>query len=398
MTKERDAHFDILIVGAGPVGLALSLSLRGQGLRVGLVERQSEVQLESPAYDGRETALSMRSLDILKDLGAWRHLDASEISPLRSAEVTDSHRDAVLHFDPNAVGEDKLGCFVANSNLRRALFSEHQQHGEAELFNEADMVDLRCGRWGGSVVLADRRMLSADLIVAADNRFSRARQLAGIGALKHDYRKTMVISKVELEQPHDQTAWERFLPEGSFALLPLNDQQASIVQTLDATEAERVMALNVEDYLAEANGRIQQRFGAMRSLSKRFTCPLMGVYAHQFTRPGVALAGDAAVGMHPMTAHGFNLGLQGQALLAGEIGNALQAGRDVADPAALSTYQRKHRLLSAGMFFSTTMLAELYATDQLPARMLRGALFDAGRALSPARRFIMRTLTQPLTG
>ena len=389
-------RYDVLIIGAGPVGLSLALSLRGNGLSVCLVERQSAETLGNPAYDGREIALSLRSVDILKKIGAWRHIAPEESSLLRAAKVSDGRWDAPLHFNADAVGEDMLGCFVANNVIRRSIYSEHEAQGEADLIPGAEMVGLRTGPHGGSVTLADGRAIEAGLIVGADTRFSAARRMAGIAASSHDFGKTMIVTKVRLQEPHGHVAWECFLPGGALALLPLNDGAASLVQTFPPMEAKRQMALDVADFLDAANHRLKHRFGRLTSFSERFAYPLVGVYACEFARPGFALVGDAAVGMHPISAHGFNLGVQGQSILAGNIRRALGRGRTPADPSALTAYQRQHRRLSAGMYWSILAIVELFSRESRPAKLSRRALLDAGRLLPPARRLIMKTLTQPL--
>lgn len=388
---------DIAIIGAGPVGLSLALSLRGCGLDVRLLERQSEDRLVNPDYDGREIALSLRSVGILKGLGAWRHIEADNIAPLRSARVVNGQWDKALHFDAGAVGEDKLGVFVANSNIRRALYAEQAARGEAELITGAEVVGLRAGLGGGHVTLKDGRRIEADLIVAADTRFSAARRMAGITASRHDFGQSMIVTKVRFQHPHDHVAWECFLPGGSLAILPLNDHAASLVQTFAPAEARHQMSLDLERYLDAANLRLEHRFGQITSLSRRFTYPLVGVYANAFARPGFALVGDAAVGMHPITAHGFNLGVQGQSVLAGHIRRALKGGRSPADPNGLTAYERDHRRLSGGLYRSTLAIAELSARESLPARLTRQALLDAGRLLPAARKRIVKSLTQPLT-
>ncbi|MEM1081347.1 MAG: 5-demethoxyubiquinol-8 5-hydroxylase UbiM, partial [Pseudomonadota bacterium] len=391
-------HCDVLIIGAGPAGLAFSLSLRQAGLDVRLIERLPASVLADPGYDGRETALSMRSMGILKTIGAWDYIDAEHISPLESALVTDGYRDdANLIFDPAAVGEDQLGCFVANNRIRKALFAAHADHGEAEIIDDAEMATLQASADGGWVRLKDGRTLAADLIVAADSRFSAARRMAGVHVFQHDFHKTMIVSKVHLEQSHQRTAWETFLPGGPVAILPLNQNEASLVLTLAPEEAERLMDLTIDSYLEEANQRIAHRYGNITPRSDRFKWPLIGIYPRSFVLPGFALIGDAALGMHPITAHGYNLGVQGQSILAGHIVNAVRQGRNAADADALAAYQREFRKHSAGMYFSTLAIAELYSHEHLPARMLRGALFDAGRILSPARRLIVKTLTQPMS-
>lgn len=387
---------DVLIIGAGPAGLSLALSLCGTGLDVRLVERQSADRLADPAYDGREIALSLRSVEILKRIGAWSRIAADDVSPLRSANVIAGRRDAALHFDPHAVGEDALGCFVSNHVIRRALYDELSARGRTTLMTETEMVGLRTGADGGTVELAHGRTIEARLIVGADTRFSAARRMAGIAASLHDFAKTMIVTKARLQHPHHHVAWECFLPGGALAILPLNDREASLVQTFPPAEAARQMELDSQAYLDTANRRLKHRFGRMAPLSERFAYPLVGVYASDVTRPGFALVGDAAVGMHPVTAHGFNLGVQGQSILAGQVLRALKRGRGPSDSRALLGYQREFRRLSAGMYWSTLAIAELFARESLPAKLVRRALLDAGRLLPPARRAIVKTLTQPL--
>ncbi len=387
---------DVLIIGAGPAGLSLGLSLRGLGLAVTLVDRQGEAGLADPAYDGREIALSLRSVEILQQIGAWAHIADDEIAPLKSANVINGRSTAALHFDPTAVGEDALGCFVSNHVIRRALYAEQTASGEAALMTDATVVGLSLGAEGGVVTLADGREIEAGLVVGADTRFSAARRMAGIAASQHDFAKTMIVTKAQFQHPHDHVAWECFLPGGALAVLPLNDGQASIVQTFAPAEATRQMGLAIGDYLQAASHRLKHRFGRLTSLSERFAYPLVGVYANEFARPGFALVGDAAVGMHPVTAHGFNLGVQGQAILVDHIRRALKRGRGPADARALGAYERDHRRLSAGMYWSTLAIAELYARESLPAKLARRLLLDAGRRLPTARRLIVKTLTQPL--
>lgn len=387
---------DVLIIGAGPVGLSLSLSLRGAGLDVRLIERQSSQSIADPRFDGREIALSHRSVDILQKLGAWARIPKHEISPLKSAAVTNGRSRSRLLFDARQVGADKLGFLTPNHLIRRALYDEHAENGTAALITEAEAKSIQIGANGSVATLADGRTLHAKLLVAADTRFSPARRNAGMSASMHDFGKTMIVSRMKFKRPHDHVAWECFLPGGALAVLPLNNDEASVVQTFAPDEAKRQMDLTLEDYAAASAKRLNHRFGALKPTSERFSYPLVGVYANRFVAPSFALIGDAAVGMHPVTAHGFNLGVQGQEILGPQICKAVRRGDAPSNPAALTAYERAHRKLSGPLYWSTLALAELYSKESFGARLARRAVFDAGRALPPARNLIMRHLTQPL--
>ncbi|MEM9422264.1 MAG: FAD-dependent monooxygenase, partial [Pseudomonadota bacterium] len=167
-------------------------------------------------------------------------------------------------------------------------------------------------------------------------------------------------------------------------------------QTFSPNDAEQQMALDIDDFLNAAHKRLGNRFGEITALSKRFSYPLAGVYARKFTRPSFALVGDAAIGMHPITAHGFNLGVQGQSILADHVRRAVSSNRSPNHPDGLAAYEREHRRLSKTFYWSTVAIAELYAHDSLPAKVARRALLDAGRFVPFARNMIMKELTQPL--
>ena len=387
---------DILIIGAGPAGLSFALSMRGAGFDVRMIERQPLKAIAAPQFDGREIALSHRSVDILRKIGAWAHIPPSEISPLKSAKVTNGRSKARLYFDASAVGADKLGFLVSNHHIRQALYDEHARSGDARLITEAEVVSIKSCSAGRAVTLKDGRVLKTRLLVAADTRFSDARRAAGISASQHDFSKTMIVSRMKFERPHDHVAWECFLPGGALAILPLNNDEASIVQTFSPEKASAHMAMGLDEYAVAAAQRLERRFGRFEPKSERFAYPLVSVYADRFVAPGFALIGDAAVGMHPVTAHGFNLGVQGQEILANHLRRAAHRGQSIAHAGALKAYEHDHQKLSRPLYWSTLALAELYGRETPLSRLARRAVFDAGRALPPARKLIMQHLTQPL--
>jgi ubiquinone biosynthesis UbiH/UbiF/VisC/COQ6 family hydroxylase len=209
----------------------------------------------------------------------------------------------------------------------------------------------------------------------------------------------MLVLRMRHEVPHEQVAWEWFGQGQTLALLPLHDPQtSSVVLTLSPSAMKTLLALDDAALERDMAERFQQRLGAMRVAGPRCAYPLVGVYAKRFVAERFALIGDAAVGMHPVTAHGFNFGLLGQATLARELRTAVAAGRSIASPELLQRYERIHRRATRPLYLATGMLAGLYTDDRRPARVLRKLALGAGARLGPFRRIVLSGLTADSAG
>ncbi|MET0891016.1 MAG: 5-demethoxyubiquinol-8 5-hydroxylase UbiM [Stenotrophomonas maltophilia] len=384
---------DVVVVGAGPAGLCFARTLADTGLSVTLIEQQPRAALAEPAFDGREIALTHASRQILESLGLWARLDPAEISPLRDAKVMDGGSPFALTFaaDPRT-GQD-LGWLVPNHLLRRAAWQSVEGQAGLEIVDQASVTAVTPGKTHSTVTLADGREVAARLVVAADSRFSSTRRLLGIGAQMRDFGKSMLVCRMQIEVPHQHTAWEWFGYGRTMALLPLNGDQASAVITLPPREIAGLMAQDEGGFGRSISTLFEHRLGAMRPAAKPVAYPLVGVYAHAFAGDRCALIGDAAVGMHPVTAHGFNLGLQSQHRLAGILRKAAGQGRDIGAPSGLAAYERGHRLASRPLYEATNAIATLYTDDRLPARLLRRAGLRLAHGVAPFRQLIAAHLT-----
>jgi ubiquinone biosynthesis UbiH/UbiF/VisC/COQ6 family hydroxylase len=385
-------QFDIVIVGAGPVGLAFAVALSGTGLRLAVVEPQDRAALAAPAFDGREIALTHRSQEILRRLGAWDRIPPEVASALREARVLNGGSPYALRFDTTGRDAAELGRLVPNHVIRRALF-ESLPEG-VTLLTERRVAALETDAEGARLALADGQRISTKLVVAADSRFSTLRRLAGIDAETLDFGKAMLVARLRHTRPHDHVATEWFDYGQTMAMLPLNGDVSSVVLTLPPGEIARLKEVDGASFSAEVTRRYRERLGAMELISTRHTYPLVSVYARRFAGRRLALLGDAAVGMHPVTAHGFNLGLQGQDILARRIQAALAEGRDFAAGPVLRGYEAEHRQASRGLYLATNATALLYTSDRLPARMLRGAALRLGNHLQPVRGAIVSRLME----
>jgi ubiquinone biosynthesis UbiH/UbiF/VisC/COQ6 family hydroxylase len=397
--SETITDFDVVIIGAGPAGLSLAGSLAAQGLAIALVERLPAASLTAPEFDGREIALTHSSVDILRGLGAWERIPPDVIAPLREARVLDGTGGHALSLSPSGDAGERLGHLVPNFHIRRALYDAVQSRPNIRLFTESTATGMTAASGHATLTLACGTSLTARLVVAADTRFSEMRRRVGIGAAMHDFGASMLVCRMAHEQPHHEVATEWFGYGQTIAMLPLNGAAAmphlsSLVLTLPAREIERLRTLDDEAFGAEITRRYQGRLGPMRPVSSRHVYPLVAVYAQRFVAPRFALVGDAAVGMHPVTAHGFNFGLRGQHVLAGLIAGAVANKGNIGAPALLQRYERAHRLATRPFYLATNATARLYTDDSLPARVLRDVVLRIGARLPPVRHMMVAKLME----
>ncbi len=381
---------DVLIGGAGPAGLFMARALAGSGLRVVVADPQRAAALAAPADDGREIALNQRSLRILRELGAWERIGDADRAPLRAARVMDRDLSATLRFDPAERGA--LGMLVSNHALRRAAWDSVQGQDGLELWLEQRVVELQPQPDAMHATLqhADgtRRGVRARLAIAADTRFSQLRRMMGIGAEQFDFGKSMLVCRMRHQKAHESTAWEWFGLQQTLALLPLAPNQGSVVLTLPPLEMQAMQQLDADAFARDIERRFDHRLGAMELIGERFVYPLVGVYAQRFSAARFALLGDAAVGMHPVTAHGMNFGLLGVELLAAE----LRATGDIGEPERLARYARRLRLSTRPLYLATEAIVRLYTDARPPALALRGMALRAAQALTPLRTAVARNL------
>lgn len=384
---------DVAIIGAGPAGLCLARALSGHGLSVILLERQAEKELAEPAFDGREIALTHASQALLEKFGMWQRFPAEEVAVLRDAQVLNGPSLFALKIRAEQAGAERLGHLVANQAIRRAAFQAVAECADVQLRCEVSVRAIRHHAREVELELANGESLRTRLLVAADSRFSETRRQLGIGARLKDFGKTMLVCRMHHEKPHQQVAWEWFGYGQTLALLPLNGNQSSVVLTLPPRDIERLRELDEDAFSREMEQRFDRRLGAMQLVSTRRAYPLVGAYAERLVGPRCALLGDAAVGMHPVTAHGFNFGLGSVQRLSEAVLAAHARREDIAAPAVLSRYERQHRLATWPLYQATNLLVDVYTNDRLPAKLLRGAGLRVAQGLLPLKKGIARHLT-----
>lgn len=392
--KPSGESFDILIIGGGPAGLCFARALADAPLKIALVEKSPESILANPPYDGREIALTHASRDIMRELGLWDAVKPEDISLIRHAKVLNGTSPYALHFDHHKSGKDNLGFMMSNHVIRHAAYTCAKKSKNLTLLTGVEVSRVSTGANGADVTLSDGRMISCQLVVAADSRFSTTRRQMGIAADMLDFGRVCIVCKMRIDGNHEETALECFFFDRTLAILPLNNHEVSVVITLGTQESAAVLSQSSEEFSADITRRAEGKFGRMTLSTALHPYPLVATYARTFCTTRYALIGDAAVGMHPVTAHGFNLGLKSAKTLAADIIGALETGGDFAAPTVLQDYSLAHRRASRPLYLGTNALVKLYTSLTPTAKFTRALLLRLGNRLAPAKRVIMNQLTE----
>ena len=291
-----------------------------------------------------------------------------------------------------SIGE--LGYIVSNHIIRKALFDEVQTLDNIEIHAGLAVTSVATNDNEAAIVLSDGQTMASRLVVAADSRFSETRRMMGIPASMHDFGRVCIVCRMEHQRPHDGIAFECFHYGRTLAVLPLTNHCSSIVVTAPMDQRSSLMAMDDAKFSYDIQHRFDARFGDMKLISKRFAYPLVGVHASKFHAKRFALIGDAAVGMHPVTAHGYNLGLSGQEILAQEIIDAASRNGDIGATTLLERYQRKHMRTTKPMFHGTNEIVKFFTDDRIPAKLARHIALRLADRLPLIKRVIQSKLTE----
>ncbi|MEJ2061152.1 MAG: UbiH/UbiF/VisC/COQ6 family ubiquinone biosynthesis hydroxylase [Gammaproteobacteria bacterium] len=334
-------RYDVIIAGGGMVGATLACALGQGGLRVAVLEQQAPRPFHrGDDYDLRVSAISRASQRIFEHLGVWPLLSARRISPYLHMCVWDAGGSGEIRFDSLDVGESCLGHIIENRVIQDALHQRLKDFQSVDVLLHAALEDFEVGADEVQVTLGDGRTLTARLLVGADGARSRVRERARIEWRVQPYDQLGVVATVTTEKPHQATAWQRFLPTGPLAFLPLADGRCSIVWSADTARAEDLMQLSDEDFIHQLGQAFGYKLGRITAVSPRAAFPLRGAQAAHYVKERVALIGDAAHTIHPLAGQGANLGFLDAAALAETL---LGCGRDIGSLRVLRGFERSRR-------------------------------------------------------
>jgi 2-octaprenyl-3-methyl-6-methoxy-1,4-benzoquinol hydroxylase len=395
----RRGRLDVAIVGGGVVGTAAALALAKLGLDVALVEGAEPTRWLAERPDLRVYAFAPDNVALLDEFGLWRDIMSARAQPYRQMRVWDAAGGGELAFDADAFGRRELGWIVEHNLLVDRLWAALPDAG-VHLHCPARVQGLEQDEDGVRLQLDDGARIDARIALAADGAKSTLRGLAGLEVDRHDYLQCGLVAYVATEQPHQETAWQRFLPGGPLALLPCTDIagdsaaakgcRSSIVWTLPEDEASRLLALDEVAFNRELTRAFDAHLGQTTLLSARAAFPLRRQLVRDYVRGRVLVLGDAAHVVHPLAGQGVNLGLRDVVALRDAIVAALAARADWTAPSRLARWARTRASENAMAAHIFDGINRVFSSDSVVATLLRGPVLGLAGRVPPLAQIFWR--------
>jgi len=393
---------DVVIVGGGVVGLAQAVALADGGISVAVVDAADPAEARGAEFDGRAFAVAYSSQLMLQTLGVWKHLEG-RTQPINDILVFDGKPGSrfkrggpspfFLHFDHRGLDSASdgapLGSMVEARHARAALYDRAAELDNVTLLAPETVEEVSFDANGADVTLGSGRNLRASLVIGADGRFSKLREQVGIKTVGWTYKQHGLVTTIAHDRPHEGVAQEYFLPSGPFAILPITDNRSSLVWTERADLVPAINALSDEQYAAQVRARCGGYLGDIKIAGPRFSYPLGLQVARELVAPRLALIGDAAHAIHPISGQGWNLGLKDVAALAEILIEAKRLGLDLGSADLLSTYQQWRRFDITALAAITDGLNRLFSTDFAPLALARDIGMQAVNQIGPLKKLFM---------
>ncbi|MEM8715475.1 MAG: UbiH/UbiF/VisC/COQ6 family ubiquinone biosynthesis hydroxylase [Cyanobacteria bacterium P01_G01_bin.4] len=403
---------DVLIVGGGMVGLTLAAALGNTGLQVAVVERRP-LQLQQSGVveqgaDGRASALALGTVQMFRGLGLWPAMQAMGVSPIHQIRVSDSDFPHAAHLRRQDIGAEALGYIVPNYVTQSATIAFLQTCDNVSLRFSTQVMEVASARDGVNVALAAMTSASGDpdstplewrrakVLIAADGSRSPLRRRANIPVNCWGYDQACIVTTVETEHPHQQTAYERFQPIGPFAILPMHDiggrsesHRSCVVWTVPESDRDRLMSLPDCDFIAELSPWFGEQLGQVLSATPRACYSPQRSLSSWFVQSRFALIGDAAHSTHPVGGQGVNLGMRDVAVLAQVLVDADANGEDIGSLGVLRRYERWRKGNNWAVLLVTDLANRLFSNRIWPLQWLRRLGLIGLRFVPPFKRWLM---------
>ena len=331
-------------------------------------------------------------MDILKKIGVWKNINSKKISLVKEARVLDGNSSKYLHFDHTKTIEKSLGYLVPNYVIRKAIYEKLQTLKTIKIFANNEVLKIVSNKSSSKVYLKNRKILESKLTVVADGRLSKIREKIGIYANKTNFRAAMSVFRMKHQFNNDNIASEYFHYNQTLAILPIEKNLSSIVVTLQNDLSKEFLNMTKKEINQKIENDLKGKLGKMNIIGKKYTYPMLTVYSNEFYRDRSVLIGDAAVGMHPVTAHGFNLNLRGVDILQNKIKKALMDSVDIGNADILKKYEKNFRKVSLPIYLATNAIVRLYTNQKPIIKLARKSLLILADAMKPAKNAIIDNL------
>ena len=388
------SNHPVVIIGGGPVGATLALSLLSRGIPCTLLEARAQGASHG---DQRALALSAGTRLILQRLGVWEPL-AAQATAINTIHISQRGSIGRTLLKAEEQGQEALGYVASYGALTSVLDQALANHGGARILHEAEVSEVLPGSAGTRLTFTQQGQpvtLDSQLAVLADGGRSLG-SIPGLERETREYGHDALVSKVSAELPHDNIAYERFTPAGPMALLPNGERDFSLVWTGEQQAIKQILALDDEVFLAELHRHFGDRVGRFLSVGKRMSFPLRLSRLKPVVLPHFAVIGNAAQTMHPVAGQGFNVGLRDAWELSLQIAQAAPASWGTA--AMLEAYAAtRQRDTSHGLLF-TDFLVNIFSNEILGVSGLRGAGLGLLDIAGPAKRFLINKMSYGARG
>ncbi len=359
-----NARYHVAVVGAGLVGASTALALARAGLTVALIESRVP-EMPGDIWDTRIYAISPGSEAFLERIGVWQNLDASRVQPVFRMDVR-GDRDGNMALDAYGAGVPKLASILESGRLQQALWQAVQASDALTVYCPDAVGNVAWGNRFSTLTLCNGQTIEAELIVGAEGRASRIRQLAGIESRTESYDQSGVVANFAVDIPHRGTAFQWFRHGDVIAHLPLPGNRMSLVWSTSTEHAQELVNLPADDFCEQVMEAGQSQLGKLGLLTPAAAFPLSLMQVAMPVRSGCALVGDAAHGVHPLAGQGVNLGFGDAECLAEVLSG--RGGAFCGDWALLQRYARRRAEPVARMQAVTDGLLRLFRMNQpLPA-------------------------------
>jgi 2-octaprenylphenol hydroxylase len=382
--------YDVIIVGAGMVGLACAVALAQQDFKVTLVEANAlKLNENNLVPQARVSAINTASIELLKKLGIFEKIPTDKIAPLIKMQVWDESGGGQIDFDSAEIGLPRLGYIIANDDMQRAAWSAISMHKNVSFHHE---TPLKITRESSRIILEfAEHKIAASLLIAADGANSWVRKTMGIEAEIKPYAQSGIVAVIETEKPHENGAYQNFLPTGPLGALPLSDpHHMAIVWSADYDYAHTLLEMEASRFNSLLQVSLGNKLGASALITERQEFPLKAVHAEHYCQERLVLIGDAAHTIHPLAGQGVNLGFKDVDVLTQCIVEAKQKHRDIGAFRVLRAYERARKWDNQSMLVAMRGFKTVFGAKNSLLIQMRSLGLNLVNKCGPVKKLLMR--------